>query len=52
MNEIRAPLKLFNSNPAGRTNNSWIDNVTADLKAHGKKPIFATNVCNIYGKYF
>lgn len=40
MNETRAPIKLFNSEPAGcrgvgRPKNRWIDNVTADLKALG-----------------
>ena len=40
MNEMRAPLKLFNSEPAGRRGigrpkNRWSDNVTADLKALG-----------------
>ena len=38
--ETRAPLKLFNSEPAGRRGvgrpkNRWSDNVTADLKALG-----------------
>ena len=40
MSEARAPIKLFNSEPAGRRGvgrpkNRWIDNITADLKKLG-----------------